>query len=829
MTRSDSEHIDEKLAQLTLDEKVLLLTGQDAWSTQPSPLIGLRSMVMTDGPSGVRGPVWDERSTSLSLPSTSCLASSWDAGLTTLYGAVAASEARAKGVDVILGPTVNLHRSPLGGRNFEAFSEDPKLAADLATAYVRGVQGQGVAATPKHYVCNDFETERYTVDVQVGERALRELYLLPFERCVTEAHAWAMMNAYNSVNGRTMTESPLLTDPLHSEWGFDGVMVSDWTAVRTIESARHPQDLVMPGPSGPWGEALVSAVQRGDIEASLIDLKVRRILTLADRVGALAGGRRQPIDAPDGVAFARRVAAEGMVLLRNKRLLPLEAASLTRVAVLGESARNARIQGGGSTTVYPAQVSNPLTALREALPAHVEVVDRLGATVQAGFVELAPDSMVNPVTGGPGARVRYLDEAGAELKAEDRFASTIVNSGGAEAIPGCTTVSFATRWTPTVAGTVRLGFAQPGTGRLTVDGRLVLCDIVPAAGLGQIANFFDPDFRTTGIDVHAGVALALEFEYEFGEPVDGVVGSFIMTVGIEAVADDEDQLIADAVLAAGEADVAIVVVGTNSRSECEGFDRSDLRLPGRQDELVAAIAAANPRTIVVVNAGAPVEMPWQDDVAAILVVWFGGQELGHALADVLFGAAEPGGRLPITWPSTLADVPVSNVTPTHGKVRYSEGLNIGYRAWLRAGLEPAYPFGFGLGYTTWAIGELLWAGTATEHAVAVEVTNTGARPGKHVVQVYAERARSAVERPVRWLVGFEVVRLEPGASRSVRVRLDDRAFSHWDDSRWAVEPGEYVLRAGSASNTLGSPLTVRLSDSGVAATQGNPEAGGEVR
>ena len=269
-------------------------TGRDFWNTWPIEKIGLRRILVSDGPSGVRGETWDERDPSLNLPSATALASAWDPDIARRYGAAAAVEARRKGVDVVLGPTINLHRSPLGGRHFECFSEDPVLTADLAAAYVRGVQDNGVGATPKHYIANDSETDRFTVDVQVDERPLRELYLLAFEKAITEAQAWLVMSSYNSVNGATATENDLLETPLNSEWGFDGVVISDWTAVRSLDSARASQDLVMPGPDGPWGAALVKAVEAGDIDESVVDRKVLRILRLAQRVGALDGTSPRP-------------------------------------------------------------------------------------------------------------------------------------------------------------------------------------------------------------------------------------------------------------------------------------------------------------------------------------------------------------------------------------------------------------------------------------------------------------------------------------------------------------------------------------------------------
>src|SRR4249919_2111957 len=311
--------IAEAVAALSLEEKVQLLTGRDFWTTWPIEKIGLRRILVSDGPSGVRGEVWDERDPSLNLPSATAVASSWDPDIARRYGAAAAVEARRKGVDVVLGPTINLHRSPLGGRHFEAFSEDPVLTADLAAAYVRGVQDNGVGATPKHYIANDSETDRFTVDARVGDRALRELYLLAFEKAVTKAHAWLVMSSYNSVNGATATENELLETPLNSEWGFDGVVVSDWTAVRSLASATASQDLVMPGPDGPWGDALVDAIRNGAIDEAVVDRKVLRILRLAQRVGALEGfPATEPVWVEDGVAFTRQAAVEGMVLLENR-------------------------------------------------------------------------------------------------------------------------------------------------------------------------------------------------------------------------------------------------------------------------------------------------------------------------------------------------------------------------------------------------------------------------------------------------------------------------------------------------------------------------------
>jgi beta-glucosidase len=523
----DDRRLEQLLGRLDLGEKVRLLTGRDFWTTWPLERIGLRRMLLSDGPSGVRGEVWDERSPSLNLPSAAALSSSWDPALARRYGNVAAVEARRKGVDVVLGPTINLHRSPLGGRHFECFSEDPVLTAELAAAYVTGVQENGVGATPKHYVGNDYETERFTASTEVSERALRELYLRAFEDAVVEARAWLVMSAYNSVNGVTATEHPLLQAPLNDEWGFDGVVVSDWTAVRSLAAAEAAQDLVMPGPDGPWGDALVAAVREGRIPAATVDRKVLRILRLAARVGALDGYAPAPASrTEDGVAFARAAAAAGSVLLANDGVLPLDATALRRVAVIGHNARDARTQGGGSATVLPEEVASPLHGLRAVLRG-AEVTYSLGAVVQQGVAELPLDRIVNPATGEHGVLVRFLDATGAELHREDRRSTALVYLGGDAPVTTAASVELSLTWTPDTTGEVRLGFAAVGTGRIHVDGRLVHEATSHAAGRDLGASILSPPSVSVPVAVAAGTEVAVRVELDLagrdGGPATGAL------------------------------------------------------------------------------------------------------------------------------------------------------------------------------------------------------------------------------------------------------------------------------------------------------------------
>lgn len=794
---ASTDHLRPLLERLSLEQKAALVQGADFWTTVPLPEIGLRAMTLSDGPAGVRGPRWDEREPSLNLPSGSALGAAWSTELAYRYGAAAAAEARRKGVDVVLGPTINLHRSPRGGRHFECLSEDPELTAQLAAAYVRGLQDNGVAATPKHYVANDSETDRFTVDVQVGERALRELYLAPFERAV-EAGAWSVMSAYNSVDGVTMTENDLLETPLNSEWGFDGVVVSDWTAVRSLDAVAAAQDLAMPGPAPAWAD-LAEAVRDGRVSEADLDRKVLRMLLLAERVGALDGTapvEPAPVDAP---AFAREAAAAGTVLLSNDGVLPLDRDAVGSVAVIGQNARDARTQGGGSATVIPAHVVSPLAGLRAALP-EAEVRFALGAVVQDGVAELPLAQMTNPVTGEPGLRATFTDADGGELFAEDRRSSNLVWFGGDAPVSSAAHLVLETRFRAEETGEVLLGFAGGNHGRVFVDGVQVLDDRPVVIGTDLGAALLNPPSSTVPVAVTAGGEIALRAEFDLAADESGL-GALSVRLGLAPDVSDPEGLIAEAVALASASELAVVVVGTNSAVESEGYDREDLRLPGRQDDLVRAVAATGTPTIVIVNAGAPVELPWAGEVAAVVQGYFGGQEFGAALADVLLGDVEPGGRLPTTWPAALADVPVSEVTPTEGVLRYEEGIHIGYRAWLKDAVAPAFPFGHGLGYTTWSWGTAARTGDTLE----VVVANTGARTGRQVVQVYAERADSAVERPVRWLIGFAAVTAAPGETVTATVPVPARALAHWN-AGWQVEPGTFTLRAGASAAEL--PLAV---------------------
>jgi beta-glucosidase len=667
-------------------------------------------------------------------------------------------------------------------------------------------------------VANDSETERMTLDARVDERTLRELYLAPFEAIVREAGVWSVMAAYNGVNGEPMTESDLLRDFLERELGFDGLVMSDWFATRSTQaSARAALDLVMPGPVGPWGESLAAAVRAGDVDPAFIDDKVTRVLRLAARVGALDGTMPSPAPIYDDAAVAsmlRRVAAAGFVLARNDRgLLPLDPGALRRIAVVGPNAVAARTLGGGSATVFPPYIVSPLDGLAAALEPRVEIVHSAGVRASNRVPVAGAEWLRVPGSDEPGVEVRFLDADGAVLASERRrgcaftWLGSLDHEGPIERIEVNTVLRAAEPGMYTV-GASGLGHYWMSVGdEIAFDERL---ELRPGADI--VEGIMVPPQATHHVKLDAGEEIAIRLVHEVG-PLPNEPGSVSVNFQLNLAPPyrGDDQEIEQATAVAGAAEVVVVVVGTTEEVESEGFDRASLSLPGRQDELVRRVAAANPNTIVVVNAGAPVLMPWVRDVAGVMIAWFPGQEFGNALADVLLGLVEPGGRLPTTWPATEAGLP--STQPIGGVLRYDEGLSVGYRDGQRDPQATLFPFGHGLGFSSWnyeSVDAPRSARPGGAVRVIVGVWNTGPRRSREVVQVYASRPDSAIERPIRWLVGFASVLAEPGGRATATIIIPPRAFEHWslEDGRWMVEPGTFELAAGPSSAVL--PLTTRI-------------------
>jgi beta-glucosidase len=802
-----------KCATLSLEQKVSLLTGTGFWSLRAEPSIGLRSIVFSDGPNGVRGINWgDERDVSLLLPSLTCLAATWDPALVSEAGQLLAKEARRKGVDVLLAPTVSLHRSPLGGRNFESFSEDPFLTTQLAMAYINGLQHAGTGACIKHFVLNDSETQRRTYDVRIDERTLREAYLMPFEAAVRIGVA-GILTSYNRVGGTTMTtNSRLNQDLLRQEWGYDGLLVSDWFAsLDPIRSTLGGLDLAMPERQANHTQALLSAVRAGNVAPEIIDEHILRILRFAARVGGFAPDPGKGPDHPDPAATSavRRLAARSIVLLRNDAvsgapLLPLKQ-GLRRIAVIGPAADTPAYNGGGSSSVMPDETVSPLRGLREALSEQV-VFDVVPAVVSRHLLPaLESARCTDPVTGEPGLRVEMHGASGV-LSSERRTVSRFVWINGMRGLPEGTTE---------IVITTRLRFDHSGTHRLSVignDGQSSLefgqdetrsidfGTVFPSDQMNEddleemFRNIVSPKQVIFSVPGSADQVL----DIRLSRPVNmaGLEVPISLGLGYDASTTNVEDGIAEAVRVAKDADAVLIFVGDTEEQQSESFDRLSLQLPGAQDALVAAVLEANPRTVVVMNAGAPVLMPWADNAPAIVWTGYCGQEYGHAITDVLLGVEEPTGRLPMSFPATPFDSPVLSTKPTiDGHLDYTEGLKFGYRGYDVLATSPLFAFGQGLGYTTWqydsvrlevhpeATPEDVLSTAAT---LTVVLTNTGTRTGREVIQVYADALPDDIEAAPRVLVGFTVASAAPAKQVEVQVQLSARALGRYLRDGWEL-------------------------------------------
>lgn len=827
---------------LDLPAKVRLLTGASLWSLPGEARLGLHPIVASDGPQGVRGTGERPGETGLLAPAPSATGASWDVGLAKRLGRLFAVEARRKDVDVVLAPLVNLQRTPVAGRHFECLSEDPLLAGALGAALVRGLQDGGVAACLKHFVANDSETDRTRYRARIDARSLREVYLAPFERVLAESAPWSVMGAYSGVDDGVesapmLEHRRLLTGILKTEWAYDGAVISDWAATRTAAAAANAGlDLVMPGPDGPWGTALVEAVRRGEVDEAVIDDKVVRLMRLAARVGKLtvpwSPGEKPPA-LPTGPApepareqdftVLREAITQGSVLLRNETgLLPLDAAKLRSIALIGPNAVQPYLQGGGSAYVPAVRTVTFEDGLRAALDEEVSLsVHRGGSSRRhAPFI----DPSRTTACGGTalGVHAAYLDEHASLLTEEVRCTG---NWSGFHAIPdGAHRVVLSTLITLSEPGTHLLEFGCAGRFTVALDGEQIHSG-ADDRGVELVLESSHSHPATHSHTVHVGDTPAeLDLRIELQAVDADSYGRFVTAhlrhrppgAGVE-------HEIAEAVEAARTADVAVVVIGTNEEVESEGWDRPDLELTAQQHQLVRSVAQANPRTVVVVNAGAPVLLPWAGEVPALLWAWLPGQEAGHALADILLGRAEPSGRLPWTLPARAEDVPVPDAIPVDGIVDYSDGLHVGYRGYDRAGTVPAFAFGHGLGWTTWSYdkanahelsvsADLPGPAGGDGPTIQVTLTNTGPRTGREVVQAYLETPDDGTDRPVRALAGFTVVTVPAGAPATATLTIPWRSFQAWDEhtGRWRVRPGAHRLHIGRSSRDLRLVLDLDL-------------------
>jgi beta-glucosidase len=810
------DRIHDLVDQMTLAEQVSLLSGEDFWSLPAVARLGIHKLRVTDGPNGARGGgglVGGVKSAA--FPVGIAIGASWNPALAHDIGAALADEVKSKGAHVSLSPTVNIHRSVTNGRNFECYSEDPVLTGKLAVGFITGLQEQGIGATIKHFVGNESEIERTTMSSQIDERTMREVYLVPFEQAVKVAGTWAIMSSYNRLNGTYTSENQwLLTKVLREQWNYTGVVMSDWFGSHsTAPTVTAGLDLEMPGPPRDRGQKLVDAVEAGEVSRDVVRERALNVLRLASRTGAIDDDRvwqEHADDRPAHRALIRRAGAEGAVLLKNSGLLPLDVAKAGKIAVIGPNAKSAQIMGGGSAQLNPHYMVSPWDGLVAAFGA-----DRLS------YAEGARNNRFEPRFDGPYA-VDYFNtpdlsgpvvHQGTEALG-DMFLIGAIGDGKVDMSNW--SARFAATFTPPVSGEYRIGLVSAGYSRAKVDGKLV-ADAWTNWQPGR--TYFEEGCDEVVGTIRLEAGRPYKIEIEFGKKPARMLDLGALRIGIGLPLGDE--AIAEAVRAAKAADVAIVCIGRSGEWDTEGSDLLDIKLPGRQDELVAAIAAANPRTIVVLQTGGPVEMPWLDTVAAVLEAWYPGQEAGNAIADVLSGT-EPGGRLSQSFPVRWNDNPVHSqdreIYPgLNGKVRYEEGVFIGYRHYDRQGITPLFPFGFGLSYTSFELSDLAIdeAGFDAEGKVAVwaNLRNTGARAGSTVVQLYVGDGQASVPRPIKELKAFEKVALAAGESRRVRFDLSGRDFAWFDVAAqtWVVEPGAFNIVVGFSATDIRLSGVVRRS------------------
>ncbi len=807
--------IEQILGEMTLEEKVSILSGEDFWSVPAVARLKLGKLRVTDGPNGARGGgslIGGVKSAS--FPVGIALGATWNVELLGEIGAALADEVKSKGAHVLLAPTVNIHRSVTNGRNFECYSEDPVLSAELATAYIVGLQGQGISATIKHFAGNESEIERTTISSEIDERALREIYLIPFEWAVKKAGTWGVMSSYNRLNGTFTSEHNwLLTSVLREDWGYDGIVMSDWFGSHsTAPTINAGLDLEMPGPTRDRGQKLIDAVTAGEVSVATIDQRVLAMLRLMERVGSLDDHREheeRAEDRPEHRALIRRAGAEAIVLLKNSGVLPLRPEA--KLAVIGPNAKTAQIMGGGSAQLnahYRVSPWDGLVAARgEAGLSYAQgCTNARFQPLLKGIVKI--DYFANQTLSGEPVHSDTMEEAQA-------FWIGRVADGKVD--PQRFSARLKTTFTPEANGEHIVGIYAAGLGKVFVDGKLV-ADAWTNWKKGR--TFFEEGCDEVNGSVTLEAGRAHEITIEFATKDFATLGLAAFACGVGRPLGDE--AIAEAVNAARGADVALVFVGRNGEWDTEGSDLPSIELPGRQNELVAAVAAANPNTVVVLQTGGPVEMPWLGSVAGLLEAWYPGQEAGNAIADVLTGAAEPGGRLPQSFPVRWADNPAHSqdreVYPgLEGKVRYEEGVFVGYRHYDKLGLKPLFPFGFGLSYSAFSLSDLTVDASGFEAdgmvTASVVVTNAGARAGSTVVQLYVGDDEASVPRPRKELRAFEKVHLEAGESRAVSLSLDARAFAFFDVAakQWVVEAGAFTLLAGQSAEDL--PLSAKVSRS----------------
>ncbi|RSM00135.1 hypothetical protein CEP52_009313 [Fusarium oligoseptatum] len=796
---------------------VSLLTAADFWRTRAIPEKGIPAIKTTDGPNGARGGIFVGGTKAALFPCGISLAATWNKDLLYQVGQHLALEAKARSAEMLLAPTVCMHRHPLGGRNFESFSEDPLLTGKLAAQYIKGLQDKGVAATIKHFVGNEQETNRLTIDSLITERPLRELYLRPFEIAIREANPWAVMSSYNLINGiHADLNKHTLKDILRGEWGYDGTVVSDWGGINSsVESVQAGCDIEFPY-SAKWRlDKLITAANEGLISMEDIDQAAENMLTLVER---LKGGDMSPEeperedDRKETRELIRAAGHEGLTLLKNDDcILPICPKS-TKVAVIGPNANRAIAGGGGSASLNPYYNTIPLDSIRKV--SQKKVTFAQGCYIHK-WLPVASDYCTDK-SGKPGVNIDWF--AGDKFEGSPVVIQRRTNTdlflwdSAPLAQVGPEWSAIATTYlTPKTTGKHTISFMSVGPGKLYVNGQLVL-DLWEWTEEGEAMFDGSVDYL---VDVDMEEDKAVELRVEMTNELRPIskqkqFGITHKYGGCRIGFKEQDRVdyIQEAVETARAADVAVVIVGVDAEWESEGYDRQTMDLPvdGSQDRLIEAVVKANPRTIVVNQSGSPVHMPWADHVPVIIQGWYQGQEAGNALADVLFGIQNPSGKLPATFPKRIEHTPAWHTWPGENhKVLYGEGLYIGYRHYDHSKITPLFPFGHGLSYTTFEYGRPeISSRTLTPDGViniTLAISNIGSRAGAETVQLYVHDEKSRLPRPEKELVAFEKVFLEADETRHITISLDKYAVGYYDETvpGWIAEEGAFKVLIGASS------------------------------
>ena len=805
------------ISNLSLEQKVSLLSGFDNWHTPDIKKYGIPKIKMSDGPNGVRGDSSTKQS-SACFPSPILLGATWNEKLIKKIGSATGEEALFKDVDVLLAPTINLHRHPLGGRHFECYSEDPILTSKIACAYVSGVQSKGVAACLKHFAGNDTEYERHLVSSNIDEKTLRELYLYPFEMGIKKAKAKVVMSAYNKVNNiYCSSHDELINKILKKEWKFDGYVVSDWgAALETVENANGGLDLEMPGPAKTWGKNLVDAVKAGLVEEKKIDEKVKRILTVAkftDRFNRKRISERS-IDKKSHRKLIKKTAIEGMVLLKNEDVLPLDRNKISNIALIGPNVKDSQIIGGGSAGLNPHYEIHPLEGVSNFLKDEkVKIHYAKGCHVDKYLPAFEKDICYVQGKKEKGFKVEFF--RGKNFDGEP-IETQVLNGNRFWALQGFArefldekerpelSVKFSTTYKPSISGEFEFEVFSIGLSRIKINGK-ELVDNWSSQKKGEAFFGFACAPKRNKIKLTKGKEYLVEVEYEFE-------GRF-PAIQFGCRPPDPKNLLEEAVKIAKQSDAVVLVVGTNSDWETEGNDRKDLGLPSDQDVLIKKVLAANKNSVLVLNTGSPVSMPWIKSCPAILQTWFPGQEFGNALAEILFGKESPSGKLPTTYPKKLSDTPAYSCYPGKNlQMDYKEKLLVGYKWYEKKKIEPLFPFGHGLSYSKFELKKVSLLKKKHEIKIKVKLKNIGNFSTFETVQCYLERKAVKADTPKKKLVDFKKLKVAKDKSKKLTLKVSKRDLSEWDvkKSKWEIAKGDYVIHVGTSVRDISITEEIKI-------------------